>query len=244
MLVGFGAFCAVLFVALRHRTFRPDVSFAAAFDAGLVALVAAVIGARLSYAALNAAHFADDPAAVLRLSAGGLNWHGAALAGMPAFALMIRWRGLSPRLMWDSAAWFVPVLMLGAWWGCIPAACGFGAEVETLADYPAFMVWLARDLTGTIAPRFATQPLGIVAAFAVWLALAVIGWRGWLVGRRFPFVLMLAASAMLALGFLRGDPAADWFGLRADQWLDVAVGGVAVAWLLAPRHREQAAPDR
>lgn len=239
--------CAALFVALRHRTFRPDVPFGVALSAGLVAMVSAAFGARMAYAALNAAlnaaHFTDDPARILRLDSGGLNWHGAALAGVLAFALMIRWRGLSPRLMWDSAAWFLPVIMLGAWWGCVPAACGFGAEVDTLADYPAFMVWLARDLTGTIAPRFATQSLGMSAAFGAWLLLAVVGWRGWLVGRRFPFVLALMAASMFALGFLRGDPAADWLGLRADQWLDLAACGGALVWLLAPR-RKQTAPDR
>ncbi len=236
-LLAFSILLSISFVALRHRTFHTEKSFAAPFDAGLAALIAGVVGARLFHVGLNWDYFATHTDEVLRLGAGGLNWHGAVICGGVAFGGMIHWHKLNPRLIWDSAAWCLPFIAFAAWWGCWRAACAFGAEVVTLADYPAPLVWEARDLTNTIAPRFATQPIGMFAAWLVWMALAFISWRGMFTGRRFPLALALLAGGMFALGYLRGDSAGTLASLRFDQWLDLALGLGAALWLARPtRH--------
>jgi hypothetical protein len=227
-LVGFGAVVSVLFVALRHRTFHQIPSFLKVLDVGLVTMTASVVGAKLGYIVLHDGDW----------SAGGLSWHAGLLFGMVVLYGMSRWRKLDQGLLWDSVAWCLPLIMLMAWWGCRGAACGFGHEVDTLADYPVVMVWEGRDLTQTLAPRFATQSLGMIGAIVAWLILGVIAYRGWLIGRWFGVVIGIISLIMFGLGFLRADPSMIIGGIRADQWLDL--GGIvlgAVMCLTRPSER-------
>jgi phosphatidylglycerol:prolipoprotein diacylglycerol transferase len=78
--------------------YRAPVRAGAAADCGLAALAGAAVGGRLLHVLLNAGYFAGAPAEALRLSAGGLDWHGALLGGLVGLRLMARWRGV------DSAA--------------------------------------------------------------------------------------------------------------------------------------------
>jgi phosphatidylglycerol:prolipoprotein diacylglycerol transferase len=222
------------FIALRHHTFHTKIPFHIPFDACLAALIGGSIGARLGYALLNWELFASQPDAILNFRAGGLNWHGAVMGGGIAFAGMIHWQKLNPRLMWDSAAWCLPLMAFAAWWGCWQSACAFGAEVVTLANYPTPFVWEARDLTNMIAPRFATQPIGMFAAFWLWIGLGFISWRGAFVGRRFPLMLAGFALSMVFIGYLRGDSAQKLMSVRFDQLLDIGLLFVASLWLGKP----------
>src|SRR5690606_38377072 len=102
------------------------------------------------------------------------------------------------------------------------ANCGFGAEVNTLANYPPLVVAELPDVYGIPAPRYNTQLFGLVLAL---LALGLTIWlfrRGLLVGRRFWLVLALLSAGMFAIGFFRADYALQVADLRADQWLDLA----------------------
>lgn len=224
-LVGVGIVLSLLFVALRHRIYYPTPSFLQVFDVCLVASAGGILGAKFGYMILYRTQW----------SAGGLSWHGGLLGAVIVLSIMSRWRKLDQALLWDSVAWCVPLIMLMAWWGCLGATCGFGREVESLADYPAWMVWEGRDLTNTLAPRFATQTLGMSGAVVVWLILAVIAQRRLWVGRWFGLVILMFSAIMFGLGFLRGDPAIDVGGLRIDQALDIVmmIGG-AVMGLTRP----------
>ena len=227
-LVGFSAIASALFVALRHRTFHQMPAFFTVFDVGLVTLVAGVIGAKAGYVLLNGGAWLD----------GGLSWHAGLVAGMVALAILSRWHTLNQALVWDSLAWCLPFIMLMAWWGCRGAACGFGREVATLADYPAVLVWEGRDLTNTLAPRFSTQSLGMIGAIGAWLILALVAYRGWLIGRWFGLMLVVMGGVMFAIGFLRADPAGMLGGVRVDQALDgVVIGLGAVMCLTRPSER-------
>lgn len=208
----------VLLVSVPILLHHVALSCSAAADLALAGLAGAVIGGRALHVLLNWDYFNAHFNEALSLYAGGLNWHGA-LAGVWVYA---RFRPSDPKLL-DALALILPVLALAAWAGCGAVGCGYGAEVPTLADYPAFAVSESRDVYGILAPRWNTPLFGMALAALVGLIMLICTGRGWLTGRRFWLALALLSGGMFALGFLRGDAAAHGFGLRADQLLDLGI---------------------
>ena len=198
-------------------------------DACLGALALGIIGARAGHVLLNWEHFAYNTRDIPRLYTGGLDWHGALLGGLVGLVLVTHWRRIALRPVLDALTPALPLLALAGWWGCMAANCAFGAEVDTLANYPPLLVAERPDVYGIPAPRYNTQLFGLIlSALALGLA-ALLLWRGWLPLRRFWWVLALLSLGMFGIGFFRADFAIMVRGLRADQWLDLAVLALALA---------------
>ena len=212
--------------------YRAPMRPAAAADCGLAALVGAAVGARAAHVLLNLDYFAGAPAEALRLSAGGLSWHGAVAGGLAGLGLGARWRGVDAAALFDRLALALPLAAFAVWWGCLGAACGYGVEVDTLARYPAWMVAELPDVYGLPAPRYRTQAFGMALSAALLALALLLAGRGWLRGRRFWLLLLLFSAGMFAIGFVRADHTPAAAGLRADQWLDLAFAALA-AWRLA-----------
>jgi prolipoprotein diacylglyceryltransferase len=135
----------------------------------------------------------------------------------------------------------VPVIAFGAWYGCLAAGCGYGAEVATLADYPPGIVAELPDVYGIRAPRWNTPLIGMIGAAGV---LAWIGIRRWRRGRMkksvgtngegagardFWLAVLLMGVLMVGLGTVRGDSVTMVRGLRLDAVLDMATIAFAAA---------------
>jgi phosphatidylglycerol:prolipoprotein diacylglycerol transferase len=206
-------------IGVRHMHLR----LGAFMDVMLGSLVGAVVGARIIHVLLNWAYFADNLNEAVRPSAGGLDWHGALIGGLLGLALASRWRKLSLHDLLDALAPALPLLAFAGWLGCWGAVCGYGAEVDTLANYPAFAAAETRDVYGIIVPRYNTQVFGMALGLALLVLSAVFIRRGWLRYRRFWLLLALLSAGMFAIGFLRGDYAVMVAGLRVDQVLDLAL---------------------
>ena len=188
-------------------------------DLALAALLGGILLGRLEHVWLNAAYFEANPQQILRFSSGGLDWHGAFIGAFFAALLMGRWRGLPYENWRDAAALALPWVALAAWTGCRAATCAYGAEIET--PVPAWLSWDAQDIFGIEGLRFATQNLGMLGA-ALLLGLCASLQRLGLFRRgRLALMLCLLAAGMFILGFLRGDYAVIWQGLRLDQSLDL-----------------------
>lgn len=185
-------------------------------DVGLAALLIGLIGARLEYVLLAWGHFAAHPDEIARLDMGGLGWHGAVIGGYAGMAIMARWRGLDQRDVLRAFAWALPLLAAGAWIGCGAAGCAYGREVDTLANYPAWLVWEARDVYGILAPRYNTAGFGVLLSLIAALVGALSG-----ADRRFWTMLALISAGMFGIGFIRADASPLIAALRADQLLDV-----------------------
>jgi phosphatidylglycerol---prolipoprotein diacylglyceryl transferase len=205
-------------IGLRRSALRPSTLI----DAGLAACLGGVIGARIVHVLLNWAYFADNLSEALRPSAGGLDWHGALIGGLLGLALIAGWRKLELRTLLDALSPALPLLAFAGWLGCWAAVCGYGAEVDTLAHYPAFAAAETRDVFGIVAPRYNTQLFGMVLALALLIVSAILIRRGWLRYRRFWLLLALLSVGMFVIGFFRGDYAVVIAGLRADQVLDIS----------------------
>lgn len=204
---------------------RRDTPASRVVDVCLAGLVCGVAGARLSYVLLNMDYYAiaAHVGEITRLSAGGLNWHGAVYGGLLGIVVMARLRRVSLSPLLDALALGLPLIGLAGWSACGALACAYGAEVDNLANYPSLVVAELSDIFGLTLPRYNTQQLGAVLALIVFALAVVLTWRGWLVKRRFWVVLAAFSAGMFGIGYLRGDSVPTLGGLRADQWLDLSL---------------------
>ncbi|MBZ0303081.1 MAG: prolipoprotein diacylglyceryl transferase [Anaerolineae bacterium] len=201
-------------------------------DTCLGGLIGGVISARLIHVLLNWPYFEYNTREIVRIHAGGLDWHGALLGGLIGLVAVARWRQVDfPRLL-DALTPVLPLLMLAGWWGCHAANCAYGVEVDTLANYPPLVVAELPDVYGIPAPRYDTQLFGLICGLLAAALVVVLFWRGWLQGRRFWLILALLSLSMFAIGFYRSDYALSIAGLRDDQWLDLGVLIVSAAGTL------------
>lgn len=223
-------------IALSRAPGRPG----ATLDACLVALAAGLVAARIGHILLHAAHFTLVPEDILRPGSGGLEWHAGLAGALGGLWAGARLRRVDPRALLDALTPAPALLALGAWRGCLAAGCAFGREVDTLANYPPLLVAELPDIYAIEAPRYNTPLAGMTLALAALLLAALCFRRAWLAGRRFWLTLLLLAAGMFLIGFLRADSVPRWAGLRADQWLDLAV----MAGCVWPLWRETRADRR
>lgn len=226
--VGIGLGLLALAARRRGDTIAPWI------DAGLGGLLGGVTGARLLHVALNWAYFTDHGGEILRLVAGGLSGPGAILGALLGLALTARWRKVPMRPALDALA---PALAAGLLLGglaCGAAACAYGAEVWTLADYPAWAVIEAPDVYGSVAPRYDT-PLFTAALGALLLILALgLARADRLRGLRLWLILGLAGIGLCVIGFYRGDRMPSLVPtLSAEQVLDLVLIGLSAGGLAA-----------
>lgn len=183
-------------------------------------LVVGLILARVEHVLLNWNYFAYNTAEITQFHEGGLDWHGAVVGAGIGMWIVSYWRNVPLKPIIDSLTLLLPLLSLAIWWGCWGASCRYGAEVETLANYPSWMVWEGRDIFGIYAPRFHTQFLGMSASIILLIMTLVLFWRKWLVFRRFWLLLSIVACIMFFISFLQGDYSIAYRGIRITQYQD------------------------
>lgn len=184
-------------------------------DAGIVATVGGLMGARLVYALIHADYYLGHIAEIFEVWRGGLAWPGAVLGGWLGAALYCanKRQPLAPII--DSLALPIGLLGLLGWGGCLAASCAYGYEVAP-GELPKWMIVNAPDLYGLIVPRWPTQMAGILwggfTLAAVWGARR----QAWPAGSHGLYALGLTALGAFALAFTRGDPMPFVNGLRLD----------------------------
>jgi len=202
-LIGLSWIAAVGLTGLQAR--RRGFTWGLVMDCALAGLIVGLILARAEHVVLHWDSFSTSLGEITDLRAGGLAWRGALAGGLGGVWLMVKLRGGNARTFLDSAALAVPLMVFGGWWACEANACGYGAEVANLADYPAAWVWEARGVYGMLAPRWRTQSIGMAAAVMIFAIVALMIWRGWGRGWRLTWAVTLTVLAMTAIGFIRGD---------------------------------------
>ena len=221
--------------AISALTYRLNYTsgIGAVIDACLAGLLGGVVLGRVGHVLIHWTYFSEHTDEIIRINAGGLNWHSALIGIFWGFGLMksLVHRRLNTHLIIESWAWAIPLLGWMGWWACSAFYCGYGTEINNLTDYPPTLVWEAPAINGMMAPRFATQPLGMLYGAILMLFLILCSRRGWLKGKRFGVSLMLWSIGMFLLGYLRGDNVPRIADIRVDQWLDILtliIGGVYI----------------
>lgn len=190
-----------LFLAVRRTGWKPGMWVDLALGAG----AGAVVGGRIEHVALHWDYFGTHADEIVRVTLGGLTWHGAVIGGLIGLWLAVQVRRIillatsrivrlpffaslvpatdapapfpSMSALLDALTPALPLLAFAGWLGCYAATCAWGKEVATLADFPAWAVGWTRDVFNIYAPRYSTQFYGMALA-ALLFALA------WLLTRR------------------------------------------------------------
>lgn len=212
-------------------------------DVGIAALLGSIAGARLLHVALDWRYFSDHTDEITRLSSGGLAWHGALLAGIPAVLIAARLRRVPLKAWTDAAALALPLLWIAGWLACRRAGSAYGYEVWTLADWPGWLAEELPDIYGIVAPRLEVQLAGALFSGILFGLALLLTWRNWLPGLRLWIVLALAGLGFALLGFFRADPSRFFFERRADQIFDLLVLLLStltgcLIWLSSRRNQE------
>lgn len=160
---------AIMGQLARRQGLDPDVLY----DIAPIVVVAAVIGARVYYLLLRYDHYRTNPDQLLTLQLQGLTIHGALVAGVAAFVLVMRARG-QPVLRWtDLVIAVVPIgQAIGRWGNWAnqeafgkPSTLPWAIEIEPAhrpSEYASF---------ATFHPTFLYEAILnlVAAAMLVWL---------------------------------------------------------------------------
>lgn len=207
-------------------------------------LAGGLVFARLEHLLLNWDYFARQVPDIAQWifpqrGEAGLEWHGAFFGAL--LILLIypkRWLATNANrmtLFMPAFALTFTLIAFCAWVTCAAQGCAYGAEVDTLARYSPLIVGETRDLYGIPAPRYNTQFFGAGLSLVCFMLTLFFYWRGLLKTRMLWMILMLFSAGMFFIGFYRADFSPRWFGLRADQALDMLLFAFACARLIIKR---------
>jgi phosphatidylglycerol:prolipoprotein diacylglycerol transferase len=214
---------AIAWCAARHRTPDGAARIGAWLDAGLGTLVGGTLIARGAHVLLEWDYFRHFPEDILRVWYGGLNWHGAILGGLLGAALVCIWRKAPYLAFTDALALALPFGLMGGWWACRRAGCGYGLPVDSGSNVAGWLTGYLPDMAGDVTLRLEVQIGGVMSGMLVLALVAVLTAKDWLPGLRLWPALFLTGLFMFLFGFLRGDPSDMALGRRLDQNLDVAL---------------------
>jgi phosphatidylglycerol:prolipoprotein diacylglycerol transferase len=215
------------------------------FDLSLIGLTAGILGGRLGHVAVHWLYFVEHPLEIPQFWLGGLEWHIAVVTGLIALLVECGRRRVSFGQMADTLALAFPIAVILIYTGCLLGRCSYGREVESLADYPPYLVAELPDMFGVIAPRWMTQVFGIVMGVLLLVAAFILLRRVRRTGVSFWMLLAALGVGTFALDFTLGDSILMLGPLRLDQILDLAIMliGISGAYL-ALRSRSLASPLR
>ncbi len=210
----------MVYARLRHQPSSAQLTTRSSLDLYILLLIAALIVGRAVYVLTHFDYYGVHPQAILQFSQGGIDWHGVVWSSVLVIWLFARWKNVPFPALLNTCATALPIVMFGAWWGCHAASCSYGAEVQNMSQYPSWLVWEGPDIYGLQLPRFYTQSIGTILAFALFVLELLLSRLPHFRSNRFALVLILMSLSMFGIGFLRGDAVLRVANLRADQWLD------------------------
>lgn len=181
---------------------------------GLLSLLGALLGARITYVLEHLHYYNLYPQQILQFWQGGLSWEGAlagALLSIPLAAHVWQWDFW--RICDRLCVMLLPV-SLATWLACLLEGSAYGIAL------PQGTWWGIRvlDESGLYSLRSPVQPLAALSLL-VFLGLAELLLRKTnRPGLRASLLLLIFSLDMLLFTFMRADPAQTWLGLRIESW--------------------------
>ncbi|MFQ5880064.1 MAG: prolipoprotein diacylglyceryl transferase [Dehalococcoidia bacterium] len=206
------------------------------YNLGLAVIVGGIIGARVLFVLENHSRFADDPADIFAINAGGITIYGALIgAGVLGLAYGI-WRRLP---LWRAADAVVMGTIIGMAVGRVGDVIN-GEHFASATDWPIAVVYTDSD-----SPGFGRPPTHLAVGYELVGDLIIFGimlvlWR-WRPLKLDGFVYLawafLYGAMRLGISFYREDDIILG-GLRMAQLIGIGAMAATVAaavYLLAPR---------
>lgn len=206
-------------------------------DIGFYALLAAIVGSRLLFVAINAGHYLKHPLDVMKIWEGGLVFYGGLLLAVPVALWYIRKHSLDMGKLMDI---FAPSMAVGhavGRLGCFASGCCYGK--------PAGVSWAVtfldpECLARTGIPLHPTQLYESLGEFLNFLILITL--RRWqsFKGQLFWTYIVLYSALRFTVEFFRGDAARGYVvaGISVSQGISLIIG-LAAAVVIAKRIRHK-----
>ena len=187
------------------------------FDMAFAILVWGFLGARLFYVMQNFSYYAAEPLKIFAVWEGGLIFYGGALAALFGFWVTVRKLRVP---FWKALDFIVPYGALAHAFGrigCFLNGCCFGKACE--------LPWAIRfpELS------YAVHPTQLYEAFydlVLFVFLIKRAKRARFEGEVSLLYFLLYGIGRYTIEFLR-EPSWMWMGLTSNQWLSIAIIGVA-----------------
>jgi phosphatidylglycerol:prolipoprotein diacylglycerol transferase len=227
----FGFWLSLNLAGRRART--AGLSEDAIFNAGFVALLTGMVGARLGYVVLHWSAYRSDLSGILALTTGALSTPIGVAIGIGTAALYLRRHHLPVPVLLDALAPALALMFAFVSLADLSSGSSYGAT----SDLPwTIELWGAR--------RHPTQVYELLAALAT---LGLLWWvrpRSPFDGLVFLLFLLTYGAARLFLDAFRADPWLLIGGFRAVQVIGLATV-VASLWAMSQRAMHNSrAPDR
>lgn len=202
-------------------------------EAGMWALLGALIGSRALYVAVSWLYYRDHLLESLQFFRGGLGWPGAMAGGLLALAGYAALTRTSLAELADDLLPLLLALSAGAWLGCWAAGCAYGMLSNDWWSLPAPDEW------GVVANRWPVQIVGALLTVG-WFALVerLAGAARLEPGYRALLSLLGLSLILLAVAWLRADPGFGWNGMRLEAWAALAYSLLALAGLVGLYFRQ------
>jgi phosphatidylglycerol:prolipoprotein diacylglycerol transferase len=234
-LVALGLFAALHYLVRTAK--RKNIPENAILDLVLYAVVAGMIGARLTYVALNWGFYVRHPADIFKIWEGGLVFYGGFLAGAAAVIVFLRQR--QELRLWTMADLIAPALALGHFFGrlgCFFAGCCYGV--------PSTLPWAVRfthpdSLCQNPLPLHPVQLYEAAGNLALFFVLDWYNRGEHREGNTFAWYLLFYGVLRFLMEFLRMDDRGGFIaGMSPSQLVALVMMVIAIA--LFRRAGEQA----
>lgn len=199
-----GGFLAAL-AWVRYQSKREGIPAQAMTDFAFWLMVAAIVGSRLAFIAVDWRYYAENPLAALRVWEGGLVFYGGLIACIFTAWFYFKRHRLN---FWKVADIFMPGVALGHGFGrvgCFLAGCCHGRTCDPHAWYA--VVFPDRP-EGLAPPGIPLYPVQLIEAAAEFLIFALLAWKSRkkaFDGQILLLYLMTYAIVRIGIELLRGD---------------------------------------
>ena len=197
-------------------------------DIGFYVLLAAIVGSRLFFVAVNAGHYLKHPLDIFKIWEGGLVFYGGLILALPAALWYIRKHHLDG---WRITDIFAPSIAIGhavGRIGCFAAGCCHGR----LCELPwAVTFHDPESLATTGIPLHPTQLYESAGEFLNFLILITLRRYQSFKGQLFWTYIFLYSVLRFVVEFFRGDEARGYLfgGISVSQGISVIMGIIAIS---------------
>jgi phosphatidylglycerol---prolipoprotein diacylglyceryl transferase len=208
LLIGIGAAVGLIWVAYRS----PEKLALRYMDAGIAALLGALIGGRAVYVVVNWGYFQEHLVEIPEVWMGGISGLGALAGSILALSLLAIFVNQAVGELGDALLPLAATMTSAAWMGCWMDGCAYGAPVD------AWWGLQARDEWGIPLPRVPVQLIGALLTLGLFWSLEQISERLPIAGQAAGLALLGLSLELFGLSLLRADPIPTWRGMRLDTW--------------------------
>jgi phosphatidylglycerol:prolipoprotein diacylglycerol transferase len=233
--VAAGALAAIAFARNRARPAGLDPEKIT--DLCFYIVIAAIIGSRIFYVAINFDYFVKEPLEVFKIWSGGLVFYGGFIAALITALIYIRSHGLALGKVADIAALAIPLGHFFGRLGCFFAGCCYGKS----CDLPWAVEFTdPHALAPLNVPIHPTQLYSAAANLVIFAVLTAInkkhekGKKKHFDGQLFLYYVLFYGVARFVIEIFRGDERGTFPAdlLSVSQTMGLAAAAVSLAMLI------------